>query len=128
MKHEAGGSPDPTASANGVETACQKLKADLTDILGVGGVSAILRRALKLAQRDQPILAQVALDPEPSACFTGLEEALAATRDGEASAAGGAILAHLIGLLVLLLGDELGMQPVHRLWPHVASSAGEMNE
>ena len=91
-------------------------------------MSAILRRALVLARREQPLLAGVVPASDPGICFAGLVEALAEGTDGEANAAAGAILAHLIGLLVLLLGDELGMQPVHKVWPHMASTARETNE
>jgi hypothetical protein len=53
VEHEAGQS-DPSASAAAVETACRKLKDQLVDLLGSGGVSAVLGRALHLAQREQP--------------------------------------------------------------------------
>jgi hypothetical protein len=121
VEHEAGRSPDPAASAAAVETAARKLKDQMVDLLGSGGVTAVLGRALHLAQREQPILALVAVSGEPPACFTSLEESLGASTAEEATAAAATVLTHVLGLLVMLLGDELGMKPVHRLWPEATS-------
>ena len=126
-EYEAGGSPDPTASAAAVETACRRLKDHLVDLLGSGGVSALLRRALHLARREQPLLEGVAVSGEPAACFTGLAESLAASSEEDATAAAVIVLTHMLDLLVTLLGEELGMKPIHELWPQ-ATSAREINE
>jgi hypothetical protein len=127
VEQEAGGSTDPAASAAAVETACRKLKDQLVDLLGSGGVSALLRRALHLAQREQPLLAGVALSGEPAECFIGLAESLAASTDEAATAAAGTVLAHMLDLLVMLLGEELGMKPIRKLWPQ-ATSGREIDE
>jgi hypothetical protein len=127
VEHEAGGSPDPAASAAAVETACRRLKDHLVDILGSGGISALFRRALHLAQREQPVLAGVAVSGEPAKCFTGLAESLVASTDEEATAAATTLLMHLFSLLVMLLGEELGMKPIRKLWPQ-ATSVREIDE
>jgi hypothetical protein len=121
VEQEAGGSPDPAASAAAVEMACHRLQEQLVDLLGSSGVSALLRRALHLAQREQPLLAGVAVSGEQAECFIGLGEALAAKTDEEAMAAAAIILAHLLDLLVMLLGEELGMNPIRRLWPQATT-------
>ena len=117
LEHEAGGPPDPAASAAGVESACRRLKDHLVDLLGSGGVSALLRRALHLAQREQPLLAGVAVSGDSAACFTSLAESLAASTEEEATAAAATVLTHMLDLLVTLLGQELGMKPIRKLWP-----------
>ena len=122
VEREAGGSTDPAAAAAAVETACQRLRADLVDLLGSGGVSALLRRALHLAQREQALLAQVAVSGEPAACFTGLSAALARSGEEEATAAAAVVLTHILDLLVMLLGEELGMKPIRKLWPQATST------
>jgi hypothetical protein len=127
VEQEADGSPDPAASAAAVETACRRLKDHLVDLLGSGGVSALLRRALHLAQREQPLLAGVAVSGESAACFIGLEESLAASTEEEATAAAATVLTHMLDLLVMLLGEELGMKPIRKLWPH-ATTAREIDE
>ena len=126
VDHEAGGS-DPSASAAAVETACRGLKDHLVDVLGTGGVTAVLGRALHLAQREQPMLAEVAVTGGGGARFNGLAESLATGTDEEAAAAAASILAHMFGLLVTLLGEELGMKPVRKLWPR-ETSAKETDE
>jgi hypothetical protein len=120
VEHEAGGS-DPSASAAATETACRRLKDHLIGVLGTGGVSAVLGRALHLAQREQPLLAKVSVSGQPGACFIGLAESLPANADEEATTAATALLAHTLDLLVILLGEELGMKPVRKLWPRETS-------
>jgi len=120
VEHEAGGS-DPSASAAAVEAACRRLKDHLIDLLGFGGVSALLGRALHLARREQPLLAEVAVSREPGRCFSGLGESLAARTDEEATSAAATVLTHVLKLLVMLLGEELGMKPVRKLWPRETS-------
>jgi hypothetical protein len=120
VEHEAGGS-DPSASAAAVETASRRLKDHLVGMLGTGGVSAVLGRALNMAQREQPLLAEVSVSGQPGACFIGLAESLAAESDDAATTAATALLAHTLDLLVVLLGEELGMKPVRKLWPRETS-------
>jgi len=117
VEHEAGGASDPASSAAAVETACRRLNDDMTDLLGSGGVSALTRRALHLAQRAEPVLSGVTANAEPPGCFTSLPESLAASTDEEAAAAATAIVTHMLDLLVMLLGEELGMKPIRKLWP-----------
>jgi hypothetical protein len=117
VEQEAGGSSDPATSAAAVETACGRLRDHLADLLGFGGVSALLKRALHLAQREQPRLAGVAVSGEPAACYVGLAESLAASTEEEATEAAATVLTHMLDLLLLLLGEELGMKPIHKLWP-----------
>jgi hypothetical protein len=121
---EAGGSPDPRASAAAVETACGWLRDRLVDLLGSGGVSAWLRRGLHLAQREQPLLVGVAVSGESAACFTGLAESLSASTNEEAAAVAATVLSHMLDVLVMLLGEELGLKPVRKNWPQ-ATMVGE---
>jgi hypothetical protein len=127
VEYEAGESHDPAALAAAVETACRRLKDSLVDLLGSGGVSALVRRALHLAQREQPLLAGAAVSGEPAACFTGLAESLVASSDEEAAVAATTVLTHMLDVLVTLLGEELGMKPIRKLWPQ-ATSAREIDE
>lgn len=117
IDREAGESPDPGASAAAVDAACGRLRDQLVDLLGFGGVSALLKRALHLAQREQPLLADVAVNGEPAECFIGLEKSLAASTEEEATATAATVLTHVLDLLVMLLGEELGMKPIRKLWP-----------
>jgi hypothetical protein len=122
LEQEAGESSAAAASAAAVETVCQRLKDHLVDLLGSGGISALLRRALHLSHRDSPLLAGVSASGEPDVCFIGLAESLAASTDAEAAAAAAAVVAHVLDLLVTLLGEELGMKPIRKLWPQATST------
>jgi hypothetical protein len=124
----ADGSSAPAAFAASADTVCRSLGDYLKDLVGPRGVAALLGRALSLAKREHPLLASVTLGPEPSARFSGLAEALASGSAEDAAAASSSILAHLLSLLILLLGIELGLQPVRKLWPQVASSFTEIEE
>ena len=121
VEQEAGESPDAAASVAAVESACGRLRDQLIDLLGAGGIDAMLRRALHLAQREQPRLAGVAVSGEPAGCFTGLAESLAGGSEQEAIAAASTILTHMLDLLVMLLGEELGMKPIRKLWPRATT-------
>ena len=127
VEQEAGRSPDSAAWAAAVETACRRLTDHLVDLLGSGGVSALLRRALRLAQREQPLLAGVAVSGESAECFIGLAESLAASTEEDAGAAATTVLTHMLDLLVMLLGEELGTKPIRKLWPQV-TGAKEIDE
>ena len=122
---EAGPSADGAAVATAVEDACARLGHDLGRMIGAHGVSALLARALNLAKRDHPLLAEVTLETG-QAPFRALPRALDGATGEAAADAGAAILANLWALLVSLLGDELGMQPVYRLWPHLAPGSKEI--
>lgn len=126
VEHEADDSADPTASAVAVESACRRLKDHLIDLLGAGGVSALFKRALHLAQREQPLLTAVAVSGESSECFTGLTESFAASTEDAATAAAATVLTHMLDLLVMLLGEELGMKPIRKIWPE-SSRIGEID-
>jgi hypothetical protein len=121
LEQEAGGSTDPAVLAAAVETAGRRLQGQLVDLLGSGGVSALLGRALHLAQREQPRLAEVAVSREPTACFARLAESLAASSEEEATAAAASVLTHILDLLVMLFGEELGLKPIRKLWPQATS-------
>jgi hypothetical protein len=127
VEEEAARSPDregPTAAA---EAACRQLAGHLADLLGAGGVSALLGRALRLAHREDTSLAGVTVSVEPDVCFAGLEDSLVASTDDQATAAATTILAHMLEVLVMLLGEELGMKPIRKLWPRL-TTAGEIDE
>src|SRR5687768_13780266 len=124
---EAGDETDGAAVAAAVENVCERLGGDLGRMIGAHGVSALLARALNLAKRDHPILAEVTIEAEAGS-FSALALALGQGAGEGAVDAGAAILANLWTLLVLLLGDDLGMQPVYKLWPHLAPGSKEIVE
>jgi hypothetical protein len=91
--------------------------------LSVRGLSGI---ALRLGAVGH-IGAGSPLRGEPDGCFSGLAESLAVSTEEEATAAATTVLAHVLDLLVVLLGEDLGMKPIRKLWPR-ATSAREIDE
>src|ERR1700730_15462057 len=84
---------------------CEKLRVSLTRFAGVDGFTALLRRALALARAEVPALHGVT--EKGDGCLDGLGEIAA---DAGGSGAGGsdaavAIIAHLLGLLVIFIGE-----------------------
>ena len=89
-------------------------------LVGAHGAAALAGRALNLARRAFPFLSGVRLDAEGDLSLTGLSDALAAN-PGQAEDACVGLVSHLVGLLVGLVGEELGLTPVQRAWPGLFS-------
>lgn len=124
LRHEAGGAQDAASLAAAVEGACQKLSGELETLVGRGGVAALLGRAVNLTKREFPFLAGVRLQTDASPSFEALHESLQGRTPAEADAATVALLANLVGLLINLLGEDLGLRPVVNVWPNVLPGAG----
>ena len=100
-----------------VEGTCQKLSGELATLVGRGGAAALLGRAVNLAKREFPLLGGVRPQADAPFALGGLRESLQGCRPAEAEAASAAVLANLLGLLVDLLGEDLGLRPVGKIWP-----------
>jgi len=125
VRYETGGSTEVARSAEAVEVVFRKLAEDLVTISGSAGVGALMGRALNLARRDCPVLVGVSVYPDAKVRLPELPQALSGGTEEDATKACAAVVAHLIELLVVLLGEDLGMQPVRRFWPHLVSSVRE---
>lgn len=119
LQHESGGAADPESMAAAVDAACRKLSGELETLVGRGGVAALLGRAVNLAKRDFPFLGPVHVQLEAPVALKGLRGALQGGSPVEAEASSVALLSHLVGLLVNLLGEDLGLRPVLSVWSHV---------
>jgi hypothetical protein len=128
VMYEASDSADPATYAAALETVCCRLRDYLTDLLGAAGFSAMMGRALSLAKREHLALAELNPGSKPSPCLAGLTQALSAESAEDAIAACNSVLAHFLGLLTELLGNDLGMQPIRKLWPELESSVMETNQ
>jgi hypothetical protein len=115
LLHESGGTRDPQALAAAADLVCARLREALGELIGTGGVGALLGHAVRLAQRSSPLLEGVVARPDGT--LTGLTEALGSGSAPEAEAAGAAVIDHFLTLLVSLMGVDVGLRPVRRLWP-----------
>lgn len=116
LLHESGGAREGESLARGTEATLEKLSHELEVLVGAHGLAALAGRALSLARREFDFLAGVRLAEDGGFSLTGLRDALAA-RPVEAEAACLSLTSHLAGLLVGLVGEELGLTPVQRAWP-----------
>lgn len=115
LLQEAEGTRDPRAVAAATERVFAGLRGELGMLIGAGGVGALVGRALSLARRESALLEGVQAHPDGS--LTGLAEALASAPAPDAEAAGAALIDHFLGLLVSLMGEDVGLRPVRRRWP-----------
>lgn len=92
--------------------ACDKLRAPLSTLAGVAGFRSLMGRALVLATAEVPALKSVRLGPDGA-----LEGFAAAVPEADADAAGTAIVAQLLGLLVTFIGEPLTLRLVRDAWP-----------
>ena len=93
---------------------CEKLRVSLTRFAGADGFTALLRRALVLARAEVAALQGVTEKADGS--IEGLEE-LATGAPNVGADAAVAITAHLLGLLVTLIGEPLTVRLVREAWP-----------
>ena len=119
---------ETAAGQSGDESACRvcnKLRQPLSNLAGVTGFRALLSRALVLAKEEAPALdgVQVALDG--SLEFPDGKSAAGPERDGEA---GTLIVARLLGLLVIFIGEALTLRLVEEMWPELREGRAEQRK
>ena len=102
-----------------MERVCQALYRQLAPLVSAAGFNALLARAAKLAVREFPFLAAIGAVATPNCSFDGLRQAAEGRDPAEVADALVAILANFLWLLVLFIGENLGLRKVHEVWPDV---------
>ena len=129
LRHEAGGRAEPAALAEAAERADARLRARLASLIGPTGYTALLTRAVHLAQAEVPALERVTVDalaPGAEGGLHGVREFARASGDAGAAEAGlSAILAHVIGLLATFIGEDLALRQIRDAWPELPDGQGE---
>ncbi len=132
LLYEAGGRAEPAALAEAAARADARLRGRLADLIGLVGYTTLVDRAVRLARAESPARERGAVD----AGETGAEEegGLRGVREF-ARASGGdpavaeanlsALLAHVIGLLSLFIGEDLTLRLVRDAWPELAHGPDE---
>lgn len=124
LQHEAGAARDVASPGAALEGVCRKLSVELETLVGPGGVAALIGRAVNLTKREFPFMAGVRLQTDGPTSYEALHEALRDRSPAEADAASVALLANIVGLLINLVGEDLGLRPVVNVWPNVLPGAG----
>ena len=91
----------------------------LAPLVSAAGFNALVGRAVKLAVREYPFLAAVRAITTPNCSFDGLRQAAEGRDPAEVADALVAILANFFWLLVLFIGESLGLRKVHEIWPDI---------
>jgi excisionase family DNA binding protein len=125
--HEAGGQLETEVLTAAAERTLAQLRIRLTILLGRAGFFALFKRALRLTQREFPLLGGVAIGQTPDDNLLGLRE-FGIANDGDPAAVANALtalVAQLIWLLVTFIGDDITLRLVDEIWPEIAQNAGK---
>jgi len=117
--HEAGEQQRTEDFVDAIERVCQALHTRLAPLVSTAGFNALVGRAVKLAAREYPFLMAIGAITMPNCSFAGLRQAAEQHDPAEVADALVAILANFIWLLVLFIGENLGLRKVHEVWPDV---------
>jgi hypothetical protein len=112
---ESGATPFKAAQAPASFMVCEKLRPQLSTLMGNAGFRALLSRALSLANAEVPSLGGIRVKPDGS--LEGVGEIAAKIGPEEIAQSGVVLVAQLLGLLVAFIGENLTMHLVREVWP-----------
>ena len=100
----------------------EKLRRSLSTLAGAAGFRTLLARALALTKAHAPCLTAVQVKPD------GSLEGLSNLDDGgEVAEAGALLIAQLLGLLVVFIGENLVLRLVLDVWPDLPAHGSEIH-
>jgi len=103
------------AEGTAAARACEKLRQVLSALLGGAGFRALLARALIMAQAEAPGLRAVQVKADGS--LEGLSAVEPQSGDGKVAKEEVILIAHLLGLLIVFVGEALMLRLVQDAWP-----------
>ncbi|HEX5444639.1 MAG TPA: hypothetical protein VFW87_12445 [Pirellulales bacterium] len=106
------------AHADQAIRVCEGLRAPLSKLAGPASYRALVSRALALAKAEAPALGLLRVGADDQ--LEGFEQLEQHPDAGVAEQGGVALVAHLLGLLVTLIGEPLTLSLVHGAWPDAA--------
>lgn len=107
----------------GVCYVCNKLCIPLSSLMGDAGYKSLVSRALALAKKEFPELDAYQVHEEGHIELQeGIEPRLGI---GETKNAEIILVAHLIGLLILFIGENLTLDLIHGVWPNAPFNGSE---
>ena len=96
----------------------EKLRPDLANLMGSAGFRALLSRSLALANAEVPWLR--AVNVKSGGSLEGLDELKAQVGPDEFLEGRVVLLAQLLGLLVVFIGESLTLRLVRDVWPRLS--------
>jgi hypothetical protein len=127
---EAKANASSAGKVPGALRVCEKLRAPLATLMGVGGFHSVLGRALAVASVEVPWLKE--LEVSADGLLKGFDKPAAELAAKEFSRGEVTLVAQLLGLLVAFIGEELTLRLVREVWATVPldglDSNGGQNE
>jgi hypothetical protein len=123
LAQHAGSAADAEALAAAARRAYDDLARVSAPLIGQVVVEALTGRALHLAQREYPWLAQTREPEQAERPFTEVIACLERQDPAVAIEAAGAVFATLTGLLVTFIGEPLTARLLRQAWPDAFSDA-----
>ena len=123
LAQHAGSGAGAGALAAAAHRAYDDLARVSAPLIGQVGVDALTGRALHLAQREYPWLAQTREPEQAERPFTEVIACLERQDPAVAIEAAGAVFATLTGLLVTFIGEPLTTGLLRKAWPDAFSDA-----
>lgn len=97
----------------------EKLRRPLTAVAGAAGFRSLLLRALTLAKREAPSLSKVQVNPDGS---------LAGPGEIEGPQVEVLLIAQLIGLLFIFIGEDLTLRLLREVWPDASLTTSRKDD
>jgi hypothetical protein len=117
LAREAREAPNTCGVARAAEGACQKLLERLAKLITSGGCQAVLARALRLTGSDFQFLRGVEPGRAPGAYLEGLTARAEGTDPDQVERGLASLLAALLELTALFIGDYLKGRLLLDVWP-----------
>jgi hypothetical protein len=119
LRHEAGGIDRAGHENAAFLRSCDALNRQLSPLISSSGFQTLLARAIRLAARDFPFLARMNVRMNSECTVAGLPSGRDARQPQETAEAFAAVLAHFMWLVVIFIGEDLGLRKVREIWPAV---------
>lgn len=123
---EGADAADFDATLAAAERVCQKLSLRVARLVTAEGSQALLARALHLAAAEAPFLQGVRAGAVPGLCLVGVREQTGSATPDQVLNGLVAVVAHLVGLLTLFIGEPLSGNLIHDVWPDAPGHIGEV--
>jgi hypothetical protein len=115
LAREAGAGNSAEANAAVAFRVAEKLRRPLSTLVGATGFHALLARALVLTKAQVPGLDALQVAPD------GSLDGLGVVPDHRASEAGAALIAQILALLAVFIGEDLMLRLLDDVWPDLSS-------
>ena len=118
IAYETMGAKSSDPGHPGAFHVCERLRPHLAALMGRGGFLAVLARTLAVARGEVPWLAAVEVATDGS--LKGWEKLEMEVKPNLRAEGNVILVAHLLGLLVAFIGDNLTLRLVRDVWPNVS--------